>query len=264
MSSEHASAVPPSIHRSVPEKLAGAQRINPAYAVMDRKYELSAAQRRGRDTWYLWTGYDESLWRRMPILSQQGLGFRLDLLQILEARYFPRAQRWESLGVINDPLCEPANEPDSHGLWLGRCESEGVAGIPGEPSGIVGLRKLPNPDFDPRLWSREAYWRDPTAEPPYLIGIACGLCHIAFDPMHPPDDPQRPTWEDLAGTPVNLIANIDFEQGDWRTLLPGLIALLEGQTPEELISNYDLVENEVTPMSAPTYRTGARPHSSSS
>ena len=27
---------------------------------------------------------------------------------------------------------------------------------------------------------------DPSAEPPYLIGMACGFCHVGFNPLNPP------------------------------------------------------------------------------
>ncbi len=33
---------------------------------------------------------------------------------------------------------------------------------------------------------------DGSIEPPFLIGITCGSCHIAFDPLNPPADPAHP------------------------------------------------------------------------
>ena len=33
---------------------------------------------------------------------------------------------------------------------------------------------------------------DGSIEPPFLIGTACGSCHIAFDPLNPPKDPAQP------------------------------------------------------------------------
>src|SRR6266566_5009368 len=34
--------------------------------------------------------------------------------------------------------------------------------------------------------------------PPYLVGLTCAFCHIAFDPNNPPKDPENPRWENLA------------------------------------------------------------------
>jgi hypothetical protein len=46
-------------------------------------------------------------------------------------------------------------------------------------------------------------------QPPYLIGMTCGFCHIGFNPINPPTDPERPTWRNLAGT----IGNQYWEEG---------------------------------------------------
>jgi hypothetical protein len=40
---------------------------------------------------------------------------------------------------------------------------------------------------------------DASVEPPFLIGTACGSCHIAFDPLNPPADPAHPKWENIKG-----------------------------------------------------------------
>lgn len=44
---------------------------------------------------------------------------------------------------------------------------------------------------------------DGSIEPPYRIGMSCGACHIAFDPVRPPKDPAHPKWENLSGTVGN-------------------------------------------------------------
>ena len=46
-------------------------------------------------------------------------------------------------------------------------------------------------------------------QPPYLVGMTCGFCHIGFNPINPPADPERPTWANLAGT----IGNQYWEEG---------------------------------------------------
>ena len=85
-----------------------------------------------------------------------------------------------------------------------------MPGVPGEASGIVGLRKFPNPKFDASKWNAAKYLQHPgDVQPPYLIGMTCGFCHIGFNPLNPPADPERPTWANLAGT----IGNQYWEEG---------------------------------------------------
>ena len=38
--------------------------------------------------------------------------------------------------------------------------------------------------------------------------MACGGCHIAFDPLNPPDDPEHPAWENISGTVGNQYLRI--------------------------------------------------------
>ncbi len=37
-----------------------------------------------------------------------------------------------------------------------------------------------------------------SVEPPYLIGMACGYCHNAFNPLNPPVDPEHARWENIS------------------------------------------------------------------
>ncbi len=98
----------------------------------------------------------------------------------------------------------------------------------GTSTGALGIRKFPNPRFDPEKWkavnggfggnagwggfarrmdcttgiesdSRVSKLADASIEPPFLIGTSCGSCHIAFDPLKPPADPAHPKWENIKG-----------------------------------------------------------------
>lgn len=95
----------------------------------------------------------------------------------------------------------------------------------GTSTGALGIRKFPNPRFDPEKWkalnggtaswagfnrkqdsvtgiesdSRVSKLADASVEPPFLIGTSCGSCHIAFDPLNPPADPAHPKWENIKG-----------------------------------------------------------------
>ncbi|MGB6745444.1 MAG: hypothetical protein WBE38_17490 [Terracidiphilus sp.] len=163
---------------------------------------LTQLERQGRDTWYLWTGGDrdahgnvvgdQELWRLLAVRSHG----TVDLLQAVDSRY--RGERFHRFGVINDPDCTQANAPDQYGLWLDTCLRKDRTGPVGEPVGIIGLRRFRNPKFDSKAWNLAKYLADPAkVEPPYLIGVACAFCHVGFNPLHPPADPEHPTWHNL-------------------------------------------------------------------
>ncbi|HEY7289103.1 MAG TPA: hypothetical protein VH583_04635 [Vicinamibacterales bacterium] len=162
-------------------------------------------QKLGRDTWYFWTAGDEKFWRKMAAITQGNV----DLLMYVDSRRHDR--RFETLGAINYPKCEPATAPDKYGLWMDDCSAaEQIPQIPGKPVGIVGLRRFDNPAFDPAKWSLDAYLKDRSAvEPPYLIGMACGYCHVGLNPLNPPADPNHATWANLHPT----IGNQYLEEG---------------------------------------------------
>ncbi len=166
---------------------------------------LTPQQEHGRDTWYFWTGGaidatgnvvgDQALWRKLAI-ETHGM---LDLLQAVDSRY--RGERFKRFGVISDPDCRKATKPDQYGLWLDDCSSPDIPklrDIPGAPTGITGLRKFPNPKFNASGWNVKKYLADPASvEPPYLIGMTCAFCHVGFNPLHPPANPEEPEWHNL-------------------------------------------------------------------
>jgi hypothetical protein len=94
----------------------------------------------------------------------------------------------------------------------------------GTSTGALGFRKFPNPRFNAARWLKingrlgtwEGYAKpiagdpnglshlgDGTIEPPFVIGMACGACHISFNPLRPPADPANPKWENLKGAVGN-------------------------------------------------------------
>jgi mono/diheme cytochrome c family protein len=102
----------------------------------------------------------------------------------------------------------------------------------GTSTGALGLRKFPNPRFDAAAWEAVGGWEgyaaflsddpehpdsrlnrlwDGSIEPPFRIGMACGACHIAYDPANPPADPDNPGWENieaLVGNQYSRISNL--------------------------------------------------------
>lgn len=134
-----------------------------------------------------------------------------------------------------DPACDfkdaPLDPNDPHGTSEQRqaaCDLKF-----GTSTGALGFRKFPNPKFDRDAWIKvngslsnwEGYSRkladkgsageapathlqDGSVEPPFLIGISCGSCHIAFDPLNPPADPANPRWENIKGLLGNQYTRI--------------------------------------------------------
>ncbi len=199
---------------------------------MDGAIALTTDEVKGRNMWLVWTGGNDKLWDTLTVTS---LG-TLDFLKTISSRpglKASRANRWEYLGLVNEPCFKQANgpEPDRYGLWLDvrdpSCgpdpfENEtkypgvkiGARGknIPagsyyGYATGIVGLRLFPNPDFDEaaaKRWDAKRYYEDPSyyndkkLVRPYRVGMSCGFCHVGPNPVKPPDDPENAKWENLS------------------------------------------------------------------
>ena len=152
---------------------------------------------RGRNNWIVWTGGNDRFWSYMTRATFGGF----DLLKTISD--YPtlasvRGNRWQNLGVVNEPCFTKANGPraDRWGLWLdnrsGDCApdpyedevkypglkigSRGknlifrgkqvkleVGSYYGYATGIIGLRLFPNPDFDQKAasrWDPERYYKD--------------------------------------------------------------------------------------------------------
>ncbi len=165
---------------------------------------LTPLEQQGRNTWYFWTGGGEKFWREVAKITH-GI---TDLLQYVDSR--KRPERFKVMGLLNDPDCTAATQPDEYGLWMDVCKVVNVPGIPSQSSGIVGLRKFPNPKFDKFTWDVKKYLADPAAvEPPYLVGMTCGFCHIGLNPIYPPKDPENPRWYNFS----SAIGNQYFKEG---------------------------------------------------
>jgi hypothetical protein len=175
---------------------------------MDGGIDLNPEEIMGRNTWNLWSGGDEHFWNNV---SQDSFGL-LDLLKMLDNRTYNRGERFKTLGLVNEPGFRAATGPDpQYGLWLDEQVTPEPAGIDekiyGKPSGVLGFRLFPNPEFNDearKKWDGNRYatdpnyWNDNKLVRPYRVGVACGACHISPHPTHPPADPENPAWENLA------------------------------------------------------------------
>ncbi len=174
---------------------------------MDGGIPLSPEEIMGRNTWNLWSGGNQHFWNRV---AQDSYGL-MDLLKTLDNRKYPRGERFKTAGLINEPGFRAATKADEFGLWLDEQVEPEPAGIDenvyGKPSGVLGFRLFPNPEFDEtarkkwdgnRFVSDPTYYNDNKLVRPYRVGVSCGACHIAPHPNKPPADPENPRWENLA------------------------------------------------------------------
>lgn len=171
---------------------------------------------KGRNTWNLWSGGNQTFWDRM---ARESYGL-IDLLKTLDSR--KRSSRFSEMGLINQPGYTQATKPDEFGLWIDEVVEPEPAEIDpkvfGKPSGVMGFRLFPNPDFKgdavrkwdaERFYTDENYANDKTLVRPYRVGVSCGSCHIAFHPLFPPADPVNPKWENLS----SIIGNQYIHEG---------------------------------------------------
>jgi len=199
---------------------------------MDGAISLTRNEVMGRNTWLVWTGGNDVLWDNLSNISFGALDF-LKTLSSHPSLKFSRDNRWNYLGLVNEPCFDKAIGPDPqrYGLWLDKrsanCppdpfENEtkypgvkiGARGknlpagsLYGYATGIVGLRLFPNPAFDEaaaKKWDPERYYSDPTYYKskelirPYRVGMSCAFCHVGPNPVRPPDNAERPAWASLS------------------------------------------------------------------
>jgi len=85
---------------------------------------LSQSEIEGRNMWMVWTGGNDHLWNRLTVDS---LG-TFDLLKTISSHpptsdykvAYGRHNRWEYLGLVNEPCFKESSGPDPNrfGLWL--------------------------------------------------------------------------------------------------------------------------------------------------
>jgi len=174
---------------------------------MDSGIDLLPDEIMGRNAWNLWSAGNDHFWNNV---AQDSFGL-MDLLKMLDNRKYKRGERFKTLGLVNEPGFRAASNPGEFGLWLDEQTQPEPAGIDekvyGKPSGVLGFRLFPNPAFDAEArnkWDGDKFVNDPNyynnnkLVRPYRVGVACGACHIAPHPIHPPADPENPAWENLA------------------------------------------------------------------
>ena len=167
---------------------------------MDGGIALTPNEIMGRNTWNLWSGGNQHFWDHV---AQDSFGL-MDLLKMLDNRKYARGERFKTLGLVNEPGFRAATKPDEYGLWLDEQVEPEPAGIDekiyGKPSGVLGFRLFPNPDFDEEArqkWDGARFLNDPTyfsdnkLVRPYRVGVSCGSCHISPTSVQPAGRPGK-------------------------------------------------------------------------
>jgi hypothetical protein len=192
----------------------------------------------GRNNWIVWTAGNDRLWDALNRASFGELDFLKTLSSHPSQMKFSRSDRWDRLGLVNEPCFTKPTRPreDRFGLWLderdphcapdpfeneskypgvkigarGRTGKFPVGSYYGYATGVVGLRLFPNPAFDEEAeknWDPERFYTDPEYYNnkrlirPYRVGMSCGFCHVGPNPTNPPSDPENPKWENLNSNP---------------------------------------------------------------
>jgi hypothetical protein len=186
------------------------------FSPMDGGIQLSPEAIMGRNAWILWSAGNDHFWNGV---AQDSFGL-IDLLKTLDNRKYPRGERFNTLGLINEPGFRAPAKPDEFGLMLDEQIAPEPAEIDekiyGKPSGVIGFRLFRNPEFNDearRKWDGNRFMNDPTyyndsrLVRPYRVGVACASCHVAPNPDKPPADPNNPGWENLASAIGNQYIN---------------------------------------------------------
>src|SRR4051794_22349273 len=89
------------------------------FHAMDRGAQLTADEVKGRNNWIVWTGGDDRFWDYMADNSFGALDF-LKTVSSHPKLGYGRNNRWNYLGLVNEPCFEQATGPNPkrYGLWL--------------------------------------------------------------------------------------------------------------------------------------------------
>jgi len=262
---------------------------------MDNGVPMSPEEVQGRNMWLIWTGGNDRFWDKVTRDSLATFDLLKIITShpsqtYCDGKHCDRDTRWNWLGAVNEPCFEKAAGPDPQrfGLWLdvrrkdcpqdpfedekaypgvkigarGTTFADGsklaVGPYFGYPTGIVGLRLFPNPDFDQaakdrwdadKYYTDENYYKDPSLIKPYRVGMACGFCHIGPSPIHPAKDPSNPQWSNLnstVGSQYLWMDRVFVYSGDARDFLYQLMHSFPPGTMDTSLVSTDYINNPRT------------------
>jgi mono/diheme cytochrome c family protein len=193
----------------------------------------------------------------------------LDHNHQLEKRAEPPADH-ANKSTLSRPF-EPADD-SGYAEVVAQLAQDGVdPNVYGYPSGVVGLRLMPNPDYfgrTPQAAQARAYWKsrvidnptdayytdpaiqqDPRLVRPFRVSMSCGYCHTGPHPLNPPADPEAPAWSNLSNiignqywSPPALFANLVHEDN----LLYQFLASQQPGTIDTSLVSTDHINNANT------------------
>ncbi|SHG86463.1 hypothetical protein SAMN02745157_4965 [Kaistia soli DSM 19436] len=203
---------------------------------------------KGQNAWIVWTGGNDRFWD-FAANTAIGSFDLLKTISSHPSQAYGRPNRWRYLGLSNEPCFSKATGPDPKhfGLWIDQrdpnCPADPFGGNPeadarypgvrtgargttfkvgtqevsipvgsyyGEPTGVLGLRLFPNPDFDAeaakhwdsdKYYTDEKYYNDKTLVRPYRVGMSCAFCHLGPNPINAPKSPEHPRFSELTSNP---------------------------------------------------------------
>ena len=158
----------------------------PEHDEIEQAASLSESDHPGRDIWFNNTYGGEKFFTFLANHPDPLKRLKIGFEAVLNT---PRAVRFDTWGVINDPDCDanPAGGPDI-------CPDPAA-------TGVVGLRKS-------------------TARGFVEFGASCAACHAGFSPTNPPANPNEPNWGNIHPSIGNqhaklgamFAANLDLTQ----------------------------------------------------
>jgi hypothetical protein len=203
---------------------------------------------RGQNAWIVWTGGNDRFWD-FAARSTIGSFDLLKTISSHPTMAYGRDNRFRYLGLVNEPCYNTPDkaDPDHWGLWLDQrkkdCAADSFGGnaeadarypgvqigsrgttvkvkgeekkIPvgsyyGEPTGVMGLRLFPNPDFDSkaaehwdplRYYTDPSYYNDKDLVRPYRVGMSCAFCHVGPNPINSPKNVESPEFSEISSNP---------------------------------------------------------------
>jgi hypothetical protein len=202
---------------------------------------------RGQNAWIVWTGGNDRFWDFAARSTLGAFDLLKTISSYpAPTMAYGRDNRFRYLGLVNEPCFSTAKGPDADhwGLWLDQrdkdCAPDSFGGNPaadarypgvrigargktfrikgeditfpvgsyyGEPTGVMGLRLFPNPDFDAKAaerWDPVRYYTDPAyynnkdLVRPYRVGMSCAFCHVGPNPINPPKNVESPVFPEIS------------------------------------------------------------------
>ena len=250
-----------------------------------RKLELSPEAVKGRNAWVIWSAGNEAWWNwlaqsgygtidllKLVDHTDRGTRFgRTGLINEPGTRPPTEEETGRTHGVrFARPVREKTATSDAHveyrtgppgwhaastfdpekpyaeGGYGDNADPSARYPVYGYPSGVVGLRLYPNPDFTKEAEARwkanlplyysdtdegRKYARRPDTVRPYRVGMSCGFCHIAPHPLNPPADPENPAWANLSNNIGNQYMRIRAVFGNTLTPDNYLYHVFDSQQP---------------------------------